>query len=294
MTAPRPFLDGPFRLQMGLRALDPAAWLDRSADALRQIPLRRKLLEERADEVRLALPGSRPGQTEAAATILAHLRARDPDRAVGVDLDEQEEVPLARAGALVAEDLCLMERRGANGYRLTAGVLCFPLHWSLGDKLGRPLDLIHAPVPQFQERLARPVDRFFQSLLPDRLVWRANWSLVDTDELFLPPAHRGSASRFDPDRPGRTLWLRTERQTLRRLPLTGAILFTIRTRIEPLADVVREPGVAHALAARIREMPDAIARYKGIVPVRPALLAYLDGFSKGEGGSTPSGLSATG
>lgn len=33
---------------------------------------------------------------------------------------------------------------------------------------------------------------------------------------------------------------------------------------------------AAALAARIREMPDAIARYKNIAPVRASLLAWLD------------------
>ncbi|MDX1541478.1 MAG: hypothetical protein R3349_08755, partial [Geminicoccaceae bacterium] len=60
MDSPRPFLDGPFRLQMGLRALDMADWLDRSPDALGQMPYRRRLLADRADEVVLALDESRP------------------------------------------------------------------------------------------------------------------------------------------------------------------------------------------------------------------------------------------
>ena len=55
------------------------------------------------------------------------------------------------------EDLCLMQR-GAAGYRLVA-VVCFPAHWRLADKLGRPLEAIHEPVPGFGERLAPTVDR---------------------------------------------------------------------------------------------------------------------------------------
>ncbi|MDX1542068.1 MAG: DUF3445 domain-containing protein, partial [Geminicoccaceae bacterium] len=220
--------------------------------------------------------------------------ARDCATGAAFELSEFAAAPLALAGTLVAEDLCLMEATGEVGYRLTAGVLCFPLHWSLAQKLGRPIDLIHEPVPSFEERLATPVDRFFRRLEPARPVWRANWSLVDTTELFLPPAHRGTASAFDSERPGQTLWLRTERQTLRRLPKTRAILFTIRTRVEPLEDVVAEPGVTAALAARVREMPEPLARYKGILPIRDALLAYLDRLSNGDGGSAPSGLPMTG
>lgn len=290
-------MDGPFRLQMGLRALDVAAWLDRSPDALAQIPLRRRLLDERREEVVRACSGSLPAQREAAAHVLAHLQATAGPASDEVRPGEAgpkpSNAPLAAVAALVAEDLCVMEA-GPEGYRLTAGVLCFPLHWSLADKLGRPLDLIHSPVPGFDQALARPVERFFRSLQPARPVWRTNWSLVDTPELFLPPTHRGTAPAFDPARPGETLWLRTERQTLRRLPTTGAVLFTIRTRVEPLAAVVREPGTAAALAGRVREMPDAMARYKGIAPIRGPLLRYLEGLATSGGGSAPSGLSATG
>ncbi|HEX6142471.1 MAG TPA: DUF3445 domain-containing protein, partial [Geminicoccaceae bacterium] len=267
---------------------------------------RRELLRSRRDEVVAATPGSLPAQAEAAERIIAHLLRRFPDQIL--DLDgalverasgrrfeprDHAEAPLALAGALVAEDLCLMEA-AEDGYRLTAGVLCFPLHWSLRDKLDRPLGAIHAPVPEFGARLGGPAARFFESLHAARPVWRVNWSLVDTPEPFLPPAHRGSATAFDPERPAATLWFRTERQSLLRLPETGAVLFTIRTRIEPLTRVLEAPGAAPALAARLREMPEPMARYKGILPIREALLAYLDGCSGEAGGSMPSGLTATG
>ena len=46
--------------------------------------------------------------------------------------------------------------------------------------------------------------------------------------------------------------LRSERQTLRRLPRSGAIVFTVRTYKTPLEQLAREPGMAARLAAALR------------------------------------------
>jgi hypothetical protein len=59
-------------------------------------------------------------------------------------------------------------------------------------------------------------------------VWRVNWSLVDTPEPYRPPEHRARAA-ITAALAGEQLWLRVERQTLRRLPDSGAVLFGIRT-----------------------------------------------------------------
>ncbi|KAI0081015.1 hypothetical protein K474DRAFT_1657199 [Panus rudis PR-1116 ss-1] len=59
-----------------------------------------------------------------------------------------------------------------------------------------------------------------------------------------------------------TVWMRTERQTLRRLPKTGAIIFTIRVYQTPIVDLVKEPGVPGRLASAIKSWPDDVAEYK--------------------------------
>lgn len=46
--------------------------------------------------------------------------------------------------------------------------------------------------------------------------------------------------------------LRSERQTLRRLPRSGAIVFTVRTYKTPLEQLAREPGMAARLATALR------------------------------------------
>jgi hypothetical protein len=245
---------------------------------------RRRLLAERTGEVVAALPESDAARHELYALVQEHLPRRFPDRwqRVGgalVDrlsgecfLSESDE-PLATLGRMVQEDFCLLQA-SASGYRLTAAVLCFPAHWRLADKLGRPLDVLHAPVPGFDARLARPVDRFFAGLLVERPVWRVNWSLVDTPELFRPPEHRARPKTIDATRAGEQIWLRVERQTLRRLPGCGDVVFGIRTYVEPLAEVT--PEVAQALALRVREMPADMAAYKGIAAIRAPLLAWLE------------------
>jgi hypothetical protein len=107
-------------------------------------------------------------------------------------------------------------------------------------------------------------------------VWRVNWSLVDTPELFRPPERRARPRTISAARAGEQLWLRVERQTLRRLPGCGDVVFGIRTYLEPLADVTADPEVAQALALRVREMPADMAAYKGIAAIRVPLLAWLE------------------
>ena len=74
---------------------------------------------------------------------------------------------------------------------------------------------------------------------------------------------------------GDRLWLRVERQTLRRLPRSRDILFTIRIHVRPLRDVVNREGEAARLAAAVRAVPTEVAQYKGLSSVRGALLGWL-------------------
>ena len=65
-----------------------------------------------------------------------------------------------------------------------------------------------------------------------------------------------------------------ERQTLRRLPQTEAILFTIRILSVPLGAI--ECFEAHQLAQTLRHWPD-LRTYKSFPVYGPAVLSYLEG-----------------
>ncbi len=192
------------------------------------------------------------------------------------------------AGRLVQEDLCLMAEEPESGeYRLVGASVCFPSRWRPAEKLGQNLDGIHGPVPRYDTTLSSPMQRFFARLKADRPVWRVGWSVADSPDLFLPGQHGGVqqnpahvAAHITAANAGENLWLRVERQTLRRLPLSGQILFTIRIYVNSLADAAGTPEDAAHLAASFRHMAPDFRAYKGITPVADAAIAWLDRAAK--------------
>jgi len=232
---------------------------------------RRRLLAEHRDDVFGALDGTADASAETLELVRAWLRSSGLPTAVDPD-----EHPLAAAGMLVQEDLCLMVRH-EDGWHLDAAVLCFPTLWLLADKLGRVNAEVHGPVPHFAEELLARVDGFFDRLRPERPVWRRNLSVTPGPLLCLaaralePPA---GPVTLAPD--GSPLWLRSERQTLRLLPRSGAILFTIRVQTAPIGVLRERRDRAADLAAMYTSWDTAAHGYKmGGDSLVPALRDWL-------------------
>ena len=284
------FDPGPHRLRMALTACPERDWIELDATYPGEMAQRRTLLATRRAEVFAAQPGSEAARAETLGVLAAHLPARFPawfaregtalrNRLTGEawDLAHPADDPLAIAGQLVAEDLCLVDPAGPAPL-LTAAVLCFPSRWRLAEKIGRPLAEVHAPVPGYAAALARPVDRFMAAIRPGHIALRLNWALVDDPALFQPTGK--FRAEADPSvteaNAGARLFLRVERQTLRLLPTSGAVLFGIRVHVYPLARIAAQPGPAALLAEAVRALPAETLRYKSVQPFRDALLAYLD------------------
>ena len=200
-------------LTMGLRRLPEADWLQADPDRAT-----RKLAFDQDSDAVIIGPEAVGAGREVAAML-------------GVDGG------LAEAARSCWEDLCLLQPDGDDGqYRLTAGAVAFPTDWRLADKLGLPLTAIHAPIHGYAEQLAAGVDHFLRTIEPGPIWGRANWFVVPSPAWrYLPDD--GSAERFahvTADNAGRTLFVRCERQTLRRLPETGAVLFTIGVHVARL------------------------------------------------------------
>ena len=275
-----------FKLKLGLRARDEADWLphddlfdDHSARDS-QLAYKAQLLGDRHDEVFAALPGSEPAGREVLAMVRTHLQqfhdASLPDLPADADLH-----PLDAAAQLVPEDLLLLEpRRRANGgtggdfdWYLVAASLCFPAHWVLAEKMNKPLAAIHAPVPDYRERLETPMDRFFTNMKIGPISSRMNWSLQLGDELFSP--HRSTRKAAMGDLANEDMCLRMENQTLRKLPETGLVLFTIRTHMVPMIRWQSTPGAIAALVDMLDQMSEAARNYKGAHLYRDALQQFL-------------------
>ncbi|MEQ8335171.1 DUF3445 domain-containing protein [Nisaea sp.] len=284
-----PYANGRFQMAMGLVALDLTDWIDVDDSRAAELCEKERLLAVQHEAVFGDLPGSAPAQREVLMLLLDNLERCHPgliscdDGMVTVAetgrtyrLAGFADHALDLAGRLVQEDLCLMTP-GEEGYVLHAASLCFPARWVLAEKLGRPMMGIHEHVSGYAEKLGRPVDRFFTHLKADKPVARLNWSVVDDPALFQTSGkfRNDGQSVITPENAGDRLWLRVERQTLRRLPDSGDILFTIRTFVDPLSSLAARPDLAAGLRAAIAEMPEGMQRYKSLIPFRAALDGYL-------------------
>ncbi len=286
-----PFEAGPHRMTMGLVARDADDVFEIDALYVDEMRQRRGLLADWHTEVVAAAPGAEAAGREVLDMAADVLPRRFPDwfqRDGGVlhnrltgeswDLRDHRIAPLELAARLVQEDLCVLTL--VDGVpMLVAGVVCFTTGWRLVEKLGMPLADVHGPVPLYADRLARPVDRLMGTLKPGKLVERLNWGLYDSPALFRPGGHFRSErnSSVTAGNAGETVFLRVERQTLRALPQTVSVLFTIRTHVYPLARVAARAEVAARLAAAVRALPPEMHLYKSVAPFAGALLGYLDG-----------------
>lgn len=177
------------------------------------------------------------------------------------------------AGAGLEPDWVLLRPDAEGVFRVEAGVVCFPSHWSLPEKIGMPLEAVHGPVPRLNEALGRQIGTFLAKLASGSEWERENWGLSANPELDHHPRHRwprltgGEA----PDR----VWIRLERQLLVRLS-GGGILFGIHVSNHRLDEVA---GHSEALAARIsralRTMSGEAAAYKGIADAQVAIAHRL-------------------
>ena len=268
--------DGPPWLSMGLGRADEASWLVVDDERDEQLALRTQLLAERHAEVFAARPGTEAAGTEVLDLVAGWL-ARNAPQVVAAPTEGTVAVhPLEAAGRLVQEDLVVMVPRD-GGYHLDAACLCFPSHWRLADKFEGSAASIHGPVPGYADDLEVRVDRYLDRLRPGSLSARRNWSVHDGPDLFapVPPPARPIGREDVPT----GLWLRSERQTLRRLPDTGAVLFTIRVQQARFGVLAHRPEAAGRLAARIRAQPDDLTAMNGIDPNRAEVLAWLDDVS---------------
>ena len=271
-----------FKLKLGLRARSEAEWLPSNdlfgnkAARAEQIALKAQLLAKHHQDVFSALPNTNAAGNEVLAMVRQHLTTyhndhghnnhKHNDYMVASDSDLH---PLDRAARLVAEDLLLLapspkavaDDTTAVKWHLVAASLCFPAHWVLAEKMGKPLAAIHAPVPHYDERLAGPVDRFFNKMTVGPISARMNWSLQIGTDLFTP--HRAQKHAAAGDLDNNQLCLRLENQTLRKLQQTGFVLFTIRTHIEPVSRWKHTPDAIEDLAKMLKDMSSESQSYKG-------------------------------
>jgi hypothetical protein len=297
--------DGSSKLfQIGLKQLDLRNWIEIDETFNFQLVEKRRIYAEYPDKVFVAEPDTEDAQAEVLALLTEYLPARFPeryrkegDRLIVVGHSELDELeardlpPLHKASLLVQEDLILM-RRGEEGWRLAAGSLCFPSSWLLTEKFGKPMSGIHEPVPGFGPgtRNAGVIDRMFDRLQIVQPVERFNWSIQVGDALYHPLSNAGRIDRatgrpmrFPDAEAAARAFIRVERQTLRKLPKSGDILFTIRIHLDPMGLLKSRPDravLAASFAEQLMGLDGEQLDYKGLTADRDRLVEVLRGIAE--------------
>ena len=89
------------------------------------------------------------------------------------------EMMLQFLGTNVEEDFYFMCPDENDGeFRLRGYVACFPGGFLSPARVGESVREIHQPVPGYEEKLGRSVDRYFARMTPGQFIGRMNVSLI--------------------------------------------------------------------------------------------------------------------
>lgn len=274
----RPFR-WPYHQTMSLQKLDPDFYLELTSTYKATIAQRLALHDAHPTQVLQALPGSEQACKEVMEIALSFYLHRHPalftlspdkrtfhNHILDTTTDLRATTPLHVLLHNVPEDFAITLRNPATGlYHFRAGVICSSLGWSVATKIGLPLAAVHAPVPDYPAKLQFSMDRYFARTPTARAIQRGSWGLERGTPLFMPPgdAHEALREHQDPALRLDDVMLRVDWQTLRRVPLSGAVVFGFRAVFTPVARLRGEPGVPGLLLRVLHEGAQGLMRYKG-------------------------------
>jgi len=234
-----PLIDKPLP---GIAPLDPANWLWVDEAYSSQLAEKKRLLSICRDDILMQNPMAEEAAGELLEVVVEHLVRDHPDfskSGANVHCSDGRTIDLCAAplevlAGLVQEDFCILQKPdGAEEHILTAGLLAFPASWRLSEKFMKPLTGIHVPVSSYDDGIARRVQRLFDGIKVGRPLWRYNALWYQDPALHQPR----SESVGRPMVGKRGPYLRSERQTLLRLPLTKAVVFGIHTFVLRASDI---------------------------------------------------------
>lgn len=254
-------------MRMGLAPLPDEEWMLVDSD-LPQF-YRHKLEQEALHKQRVyqALPQSSAAQQEFGRLLQLHL-LRYHDYVLSDDGEKllHHEFGLEWDGAAsdlwhsslwIEEDICILEQID-DDYCLTAASVCSPSNWIMEEKIGRSVDVIHDPVTGYHREMGAKVNRLLHGLKAHKPIQRLNWSIQPCGDMFWRADlkdYSGSEDKY---------W-RVERQTLLRMPETGAIIFGIRVFMHSFAVMSRYPDFQRHIGGILDRLPQEQKLYKNLL-----------------------------
>lgn len=290
-----------YSITMGIRSMDWDLWIELDNEWMKYHQDKLLRLAEKGDELHGTFPEARDAAFELLDEFWQYLPHRYPSlfrqlenglenlltgeifNFRNCNRDEIKEDPMVMAAKMVQDDLAIMIEGEDGNYVLKAGAIILPGFWRFKDKVGLPLNAIHTSgdVPKYQEKLQNGMTKFFVRLTCDKPVVRNNY-FIQTDSDLGWSSSIGDENTdtvgwytAQPATKAEQLYFRSERQSLRRLPKSGAVVFTVRTYFAPITELCKEPYIPRRLLNGIESWTDDVREYRGYEKFKDVLLPYL-------------------
>ncbi|KAK5626392.1 hypothetical protein RRF57_002107 [Xylaria bambusicola] len=306
---PRPYrpFRWPYHQTMSLTKLEPDWWIELESTYKERIAQRKNLYAKHGPGVLQWLPGSELACKELMEMAIQFICARYPmyfilsedklwleNKILGIRANIREKHPLLILLDHVPEDFAITLRDPDTGYyAFRAGVICSAMGWSLGTKIGLKLDEIHQPVPDYKEKMKFSMDRYFSQapleIIPAVLrsshsffskmpthkpIQRGSWDLEVDKPLFVAPGSDRHAQ--DGDLSPSRIHLRVDWQTLRRLPLSGAIVFNFKALFTPIEEFRTEARIPSLLLQVLSHAKGNLMEYKHAPHINHIVIPLLE------------------
>jgi hypothetical protein len=276
--------------------MEPNWWLEVENSYVSRVKERQELFRDHGSKVLDYLPGSELVCKELMEMCLQFYCARYPsyfslsannknfhNRILGTDTEIKRFHPLHILLNNVPEDFAIVLRNEDDGmYYFRAGVICSSLGWNVGTKIGMQLKDIHAPIPDYKEKMSFSMDRYFSKMPTNAPIQRGSWGLEVGTPLFMPPGHPHEKLREiqKPDLTIEECHLRVDWQTLRRLPLSGGIVFNFKALFTPVQEFRDEPYIPALLLKILKDGKKNLMEYKNTWHVEHVCLPELEEYDR--------------
>ncbi|KAL4809212.1 hypothetical protein BDV18DRAFT_76935 [Aspergillus unguis] len=274
-----------YRVMMDVKKLDVENWLTLDKNYMDEHLVRSQLLAQEKEKVLQCLPESYEACLEALEEVVEFLTQRFANM---FDLEKhgeqttvrnkvtgetfvfggeksQQMDPLEIAVRLTMEDLSILMKNTEGEYYLAASASLFPVGWTVADRIGWTISQLHNPVPLWHQQVANSVSKFLCRLTPETPMERSNYfvEVKRPDENLFEILYRPTTlSEDNPDPSPQDLVIRRERQTFRRLPRTGTIVFGVKTFLTTLDELPMQE--LENFAREIKSWPERVGEYKGV------------------------------
>lgn len=173
----------------------------------------------------------------------------------------------------IQEDMAVLVIDDDGSNRLAYLNVAMPSGWAPEEKIGRPFDAVHAPVPHIDALNSRQDAIAKMMVNATRGAVRFAWTITDDAALNHHPGRDRSIDHPTPlpDHPGGEPLLRVERQVIWGFPDVSAALFLIRTYLYSFETL--DGATRSALASAVSGMSGASLAYKNMD--RAEILARL-------------------